>query len=555
MTKKQTTTISVLILTAFVLGALVCGRLWFRLDFTKDKLYTISEVSRNLYNEIPDQVQIHFYLSDKLKAMHPLPGEIVDLLREYTAYSRGKIKLTVRDPVKANLVELMEQAGIMPQQMQTMEQDQASIMTIYSGIIIEYLGMYDVLPWVFALETLEYDLTSRIRALVQERSRHLGILVGDNNPRLWNEEYRYLQSFLAQAGYRFRQVYPGEELTETLPALFVLGGVETLDETALYQIDRYIQNGGRVLFSVKSVFIDKEGGMEARLMYDNGLLEMISSYGVTLLPEIAMDRKALRMQYQTRTQSGAMQIRITQNPQWIGVENGNPEHPLGANFSGLDLFWASPLTLNAPRGVTAEYLFKTTTGGWSMREQFLTDPGISYFMERDADETTGEKILGASLSGIFPSWFAGKPKPEPLGEDAPELADMPETAKPARIIVIGETDFIIPFLNYIDWQRNFNFIIQAADWLSNDDDIIGIRSRGTGSGRLDKITDPMQRIAAMKAAQVINVFVIPLLVVLAGVLLAVMRKTKAQPRTVSINDADKTEKSDDDGVKEGHDDV
>jgi hypothetical protein len=45
----------------------------------------------------------------------------------------------------------------------------------------------------------------------------------------------------------------------------------------------------------------------------------------------------------------------------------------------------------------------------------------------------------------------------------------------------------------------------------------------------------------MKAAQAINVIVIPLLVVLAGVFLAVMRKTKAQSRTVSD--------------KESHDDV
>jgi ABC-type uncharacterized transport system involved in gliding motility auxiliary subunit len=151
-------------------------------------------------------------------------------------------------------------------------------------------------------------------------------------------------------------------------------------------------------------------------------------------------------------------------------------------------------------------------------------------MERDADETSGQKILGASLTGIFPSWFAGKPKPEPPEEGFPELPDMPDIAKPARIIVIGETDFIIPFLQYIDWQRNFNFIIQAADWLSNDDDIIGIRSRGTGSGRLDRITDPVQRAAAMRTAQIINVFVIPILVVLAGVLLAVRRRRKGVSR-------------------------
>jgi ABC-type uncharacterized transport system involved in gliding motility auxiliary subunit len=160
----------------------------------------------------------------------------------------------------------------------------------------------------------------------------------------------------------------------------------------------------------------------------------------------------------------------------------------------------------------------------------LTNPEISYLMERDADETSGQKILGASLTGIFPSWFAGKPKPEPLEEGYPELPDMPDRAKPARIVVVGETDFLTSFMNVTGAHQNLNFLVQVVDWLSNDDDIIGIRSRGTGSGRLDRITDPVQRGAAMRAAQVINVFIIPLLVVLAGVLLALRRRRKGVSR-------------------------
>ncbi|MDR0291022.1 MAG: GldG family protein [Treponema sp.] len=531
MTKKQTATISILVLIIIALSFMVSRRLWFRLDLTKDRMYTISAVSRNLHSEIPDQIRITYYLSDKLKSIHPLPGEIEDLLKEYAGFSKGKIQLTVRDPAKAKLTDQVEQLGIMPQQIQTMEEDQSSVMTVYTGIVIEYLDEIDVLPVVFSLETLEYDLTSRIRALVRGSSRLLGVIAADN-PMRWNEQYRQLQNAYMQAGYQLRHIAPGQDIPETVPALIVLGGAETLDEAALYQIDRYIQNGGKALFTAKSVDVNTEGSLEARLVDDGGLLNMLSTYGATILPEIAMDRSSLTMQYQTRSPNGAIMMRITRYPQWFRVlgENGNPAHPVSSRFSGLDLYWASPIQLSAPYGVEADYLFTSTPEAWSMREPFLTSPEALYLLERDAAETKGTKILGASLAGIFPSWFADRPKPQreydpELGEE--ELPDMPLQPKAARILVVGNTEFATSFMNATNGQRNLEFLIQAADWLCNDDDIIGIRSRESQSGRLDRIIDPAKKAAAIRMAKAVNVFVVPSLVIIAGILLALRRRQKA----------------------------
>ena len=524
MTKKQATILSALTLLALVLTVMVSRRLWFRLDLTKGKSYTISAVSRNLHNEIPDQVRITYFLSDKLRAIHPIPGEIEDLLKEYTAYSRGKIRLTVKDPAKANAAGEVEQFGIMPQQIQTVEQDQASLITVYSGLLIEYLDEIDVMPSVFSLETLEYDLTSRIRSMVRGSSRMLGVVLGDNFRR-WNEDYRQLQGAFMQAGYQLRLIPPGADIADTVPALLVLGGVEGLDETALYQIDRYLQTGGRALFTVKGVRVETSGDLEGRLLDDQGLLAMLSSYGVTVLPEIVMDRSALTMQYQTRSPNGMIQIRMTRNPQWIRVlrENSNPDHPVSAHFTGLDMYWASPLSLNAPEGVEAGRLFTTTADAWSMREPYNVNPEIPYLLERDSSETRGRKILGASLAGVFPSWFAGIPKP---WQEEGELPDMPFEPKAGRIIVVGDTEFATSFISVSGGQRNLDFLVQAADWLGNDDDIIGIRSRESGSGRLDRIIEPEKRAAAMRTAQAVNVFIVPLLVVLAGIAIALRRRAR-----------------------------
>ena len=528
VTKKQTTIITILSIIAFLLALTVTGRIWFRLDLTKNRAYTISKVSRNIYKELPDPVSITYYLSNKLRTVLPAPGEVEDTLREFAAHSRGKVRLVVRDPINAGL-QSVEAFGLQPRQVPVFEQDETGYITVYSGIVIEYLDKMDVLPWVISTETLEYDLTSRIRAMVNEKERWIGVIVGDSY-RQWKDDFSYLNSVLSGAGYRARTFFPGEEIPDNTPALFVFGGVEELDDWALYRIDRYIQLGGKVLFAAKGVFVDTfQGSLEPRLQRDLGLLDMIASYGIIIRPELALDRNALRLQFQTRLQSGATQYRIVRYPLWISVqgENGNSRHPVSSGFSGLDLYWASPLELAASASIDALSLFTSSKEGWTMREELNTNPETPFKLEREAEETRGEKILGASLSGVFTSFFKGASKPVREGSTE-ELPDMPEYARPSRIIVIGETDFATNMLGITEAVHNLDFLLRAADWLANDDDVIGIRSRQPQTKRFDKISDPADRAAVMRFVKIFNTFVVPLSVLAAGFVVAYRRKKRAQ---------------------------
>lgn len=542
MTKRQTTIITSLSVIAFILAIMTSGRFWFRLDFTKNRAYTISKVSRNLYKELPDPVNITYYLSGKLKTVIPTPQEIEDTLREYAAYSRGKIILTVRDPVKSNLSAVVEELGLQPRQAQIVDKDQDSFVTVYSGIVIEYLDKVEVLPWVVTTDTLEYDLISRIRSMVRDSERLIGVITGDSF-RQWNEDFSYLNNILTEAGFRVRWIFQGDEIPDNLPALFVFGGAEGLDEWALYRIDRYIQLGGKVLFAVKGIFIDTlYGSLEARRQEDRGLLDMIASYGAIIRPELVLDRSALTLQYQSRTQSGGVQYRIVRYPLWIAVlgENGNADHPVSANFTGLDLFWPSPLELHPVPNVEAVPLFTSSSEAWLQRETLYTNPEIPYLLEIEAAETKGTKILGASLSGIFPSFFRGADKPVREGSEE-ELPDMPRQAGTSRLIVIGDTDFATNIINATRAVHNLDFLLRAADWLVSEDDIVGIRNRQPQTGRFDKITDIERRIAAMRFSEILNVGLIPVFVIVSGLFISSRRRRRsrnAQNAAVKENSGD-----------------
>jgi ABC-type uncharacterized transport system involved in gliding motility auxiliary subunit len=535
MTKKQTIIITTLSIVAFILAMMVSGRFWLRFDLTRNKAHTISQVSRNLHRELSDPVHITYYVSDRLRTFIPAPGDVEDTLREYAAHSRGRIRLSVSDPVREGRARVVEELGLVPRQVRNIERDQASLITVYSGIVIEYLDRVEVLPWVISTETLEYDLTSRIRSMINNTELSIGIIIGDSFRILG--DFGFLHTTLTNAGYRVRIISPGEEIPDNLPGLFVFGGVEDLDEWALYRIDRYIQLGGRVMFAVKGIYVDIHDTLDARHQNDLGLLDMIVSYGVIVRPELALDRNALSMQFHVMSPMGGTQIRIARYPLWIAVlsENGNWEHPVSAGFSGLDLYWASPLELLPPPSVRAVPLVKSSPEAWVMRERFHTNPEIPYLLELDAIETMGTLILGASLTGVFPSFFEGSPKP--VREDFPspgreELPDMPNFAGESRIIVIGDTDFATSMITATQnitrgEVHNLDFLLRIADWLVNDDDIIGIRSRQAQPGRFDRISDPSRRVAAMRFSQIVNVGLIPLLVIVAGLTYASQRRKYA----------------------------
>jgi gliding-associated putative ABC transporter substrate-binding component GldG len=527
MNRKQCAILAAFTLAVFLLAFLVSQRVFFRLDLTKNKAYTISDVSRSLYTEIPDQVRITYFISDKLTSIHPLPGEIADLLREYAAYSHGRIQVTLRDPVKANLVEAVESLGIQGQQIETVEQDQASIATVYTGILIEYLDMTEVLPAVFSLDTLEYDLTSRIRAMIRGTEREAGILLGDSQKQ-WAKDYAYLDQALTGSGYKLRVIVPTEVISPSLPMLLVFGGAGELDDWDLYRIDHYIQNGGKVFFALETAAVDMERGAGVRLLEDKGLLAMLASYGAHVKPSLVLDRASLTLPFQSSGPGGQTQIRFIRYPFFISVLNqsGNSQHPVTSGFDGIDLFWASPIELVPVSGVEETTLFTTTDEAWLQTENFSINPDQGYSFNLEEDATRGVYILGAALSGKFPSWFTGRPKPAREGTDT-ELPDMPAEAGDSRIIVIGDTDFGSSYIQYTRSQRNLDFFIKAVDWLGNDDDIIGIRSRQPSSLRLDKITDGEKRAAAMLFARILNVVLIPLAVIALGLLIALRRRRLA----------------------------
>jgi gliding-associated putative ABC transporter substrate-binding component GldG len=529
MKKRAEILVFLLGLAIILLAALNSSRFFARLDLTESKAFSISRVSKKLFQEIPEQVYITYYVSEKLRKLYSFPQQVEDLLLEYAAYSRGKIRVESLDPLAAGEVARAEQFGVYPQQIEVVERDERSLAKIYTGIVIQYLDRHETIPLAVRTDALEYELTSRIRKAVTGEERVVGILLGDAQRDL-QQEYGRLTNALS-ADFRVLPLRPGEDVPAEVDVLFVIGNGD-LDEFELFPIDQYLMRGGRALFAVDGVRVDFMRGLLASKLQNNPTLEMLGSYGVKVEPELVLDKYCQNFRLPTQILGQVMWQVLDKYPYWITVagQYASQDNPITAHFNGLDLYWASPLTLSAGAGASVEPLVTTTPDGWTLdQEPFDTNPEQARMMLFTEPENKGSRVLAASLRGELGSFFRGKAIPKREGESR-SWQSITEAAKDARLVVVGDADFASNLMDFTEAEYNLGFLTNTAEWLSNSEDLLAIKTRLARDVRLNRIQEPTRRLAAVLTTEIVNVAVIPLAVIAFGIVRLLLRRKKSATR-------------------------
>ncbi len=509
--------ILILVLIIFVLVGMNTNRFFARIDLTENKEFTISKVSRELFQEIPERVNIIYFVSDKLRQLYTFPQRIIDLLNEYAAYSHGKIVVTVVDPTKTGDTNMAQQLGVLPQQIEVIEKNERSVAMVYTGIVIEYLDRHETLPVISTTDTLEYELTSKIRKVVRNEHKKIGIVIG--NPDRPYDSYRTLVSQLS-ANFEVSEIKPGTEIPSDLSILMVIGN-GGLDDYDVFPIDQYLMNGGKVLFLVDGVKIDMRGNLAASKIEKSAVLDMLKAYGIDVKRELLLDKYNKNFRIPRQLFGQTMWQIIGKYPEWITIasQNVSRTNPITARFQGLDLYWASPLKWEKKEGLNAEALVKTTKEAWVLKEKFETNPYRGDMLNYIGTENRGQYTVAYAVKGNFPSYFSGKPVPKREGEKNvwDNSKERKDKSNDTRIIVIGDSDFASSLFQYTDAFYNLDFVENCSNWLSNDEDLLSIKTRVVRDMRLNKIQDEKKRITVALLAQLVNVVLVPLLVVLYGV--------------------------------------
>ena len=149
--------------------------LFFRLDLTKNKIYSISKASKTVVSTLSEPLTIKVFFTKDLPAPHNTTEQYLhDLLAEYAIYANryfnygfydvspdeGDISETTRENQK-----LANNYGIHPIQIQAVEKDEVKFKRAYMGLVIIHGDLIDRLTTITTTDGLEYQLTTAIQKL------------------------------------------------------------------------------------------------------------------------------------------------------------------------------------------------------------------------------------------------------------------------------------------------------------------------------------------------------------------------------------------------------
>jgi ABC-2 type transport system permease protein len=483
------------------------GRWYLRLDLTRSKAYSISPVSRDLLRGIPEQVHITYFLSDTLRSLSASPGRVIDLLHEYAAESRGKVAVTVADPEKTGQGENARHFGILPQQIQVIQQNEQRTAEVYSGIAIDYLDRYTSLPAVFSPDGLEYSLSFAVRKVLAGRRIVVGVIVGEPG-KSFSSDFDTLKTGLSR-DYSLHEYLPGDPIPPEVDVLLVAGGTRWGPQE-LRPLETYIMNGGKVLFAVKGLEVRTAGAFSASAVGKSQILDMIESYGVKVGRDMVLDTASRDYRLPQQKPNGQIGWEtIGRYPPWVSIQGPSVSsaNPVTARFTGLDLLWPVALSTVPREGVRVETLVSTSRTAWTQAEPFVLNP----YKVAQRGTPSGQFALAFALTGAFPGSFPGVAA---------------RRSVPTRMIVVGDSDFLTDLMQFSDSLSNILFVENAVLWLSGNSDLLSIKTRASTEGKLDAIQDPAARARLILGAEILNVVIVPLAAVLLGLLLRARRKEK-----------------------------
>ncbi|MDY0207031.1 MAG: Gldg family protein [Pseudomonas sp.] len=494
-----------LIAVAFVGFNMLSNSLFknIQLDFTEQRLYTLSDGTKQLLSELQEPISLQYFYSNKATRDVPMlrnyAQRVEELLQSYERMADGKLQLEVIDPEAFSEDE--DRAAALGLQAVPLEQDGAQL---YFGVAAtNQQGDTQVIPF-FALdqeELLEYELSRLISSVAQTERPVIGLLSAlPLNGGFDMQAGQPLPSWTILED--IRQQFQLESLNadiDLIPAhvsTLLLVHPKNLSEATQYAIDQFVLGGGKLLAFVDP-YSEADTGMNAsgEMATDKSsdLPELFKAWGVRMLPGQVLGDGAYAMSVGVGPQQ-----RAVRHPGWLTL----PKKALDSS----DVLTSQLDTLNVATAGILEPLEGAKTQFTPLlhsSEYAMPFSAQRFAMLQNPEELlaelepTGERyVLAARISGPAQTAFA-------QGIEGREQGL--RSADNINVIIVADSDMLSDrmWVNVQDFfgQRlpqpfadNGSFTINALDNLSGSDALISIRSRGNFN-RPFTMLDDLQRSA------------------------------------------------------------
>ncbi|MDY6970780.1 MAG: Gldg family protein [Thermodesulfobacteriota bacterium] len=172
-------------LVIIILVNIVGVTLFFRIDLTKNNIYSISEASKKVVSTLSEPLTINVFFTRNLPAPHNNTERYIhDLLEEYANYANRYFNYRFYDvspdegdmhPETKENRELAKGYGIFPVQIQAIEEDEVKFQKAYMGLVLIHGDLIEKIPTITSTDGLEYRLTTAMRKLNNKVSALLNL--------------------------------------------------------------------------------------------------------------------------------------------------------------------------------------------------------------------------------------------------------------------------------------------------------------------------------------------------------------------------------------------
>ncbi|MBT8137086.1 MAG: Gldg family protein [Gammaproteobacteria bacterium] len=480
-----------------------------RLDLTENRLYTISEGTRNVLRKIDEPINVYFFYSETearaAPSLRPYAVRVREMLEEFSQHAGDKLRLRVIDPLPFSEEEdEASQFGL--QALPT-----ASGASIYMGLAAtNSVGDEQIIPFFDPSKeaTLEYDLAKLIYTLANPKKPVVGLMSslpmgGDFNPQTRQPSPPWVIDEQIDSLFEMRDLSPTvTAIDEEIDVLMLVHPKGLSDET-LYGIDQFILRGGKAL-----VFVDPHAEIDQPAQDPNNpaaafaasrsssLERLFGAWGIAVPAAEVLGDDVLALQVSTRPgMPPARHLALL----GLTTDELNQDDVVTSGMTSVNLGLAGYISAREDAPVELLPLMQTTDQAGTIpvdRVRFLADPGTL----RDAFSISGEKYtIAARVSGTVPSAFAdGAPG------DGDTEGHLAASDGPINVVVVADVDLLgDQFWARVQsffgqriitaWAGNGDFVINALDNLTGSSDLIGIRSRATYRRPFDRVEELERR--------------------------------------------------------------
>ena len=476
-----------------------------RWDATKEKLYSISDASKSVITKIKNPVTIKLFYSKgveniPLQLKHFAP-RLVDFLKEYKNYGKDNLKLEIYNPKPdSEEEEWAQQYGIQGIDLPTGD-------TIYFGMVVMAADQEETIPFMDPSreEHLEYDITHAISKVQSPEKPKIGVLSGiqifgnpasplpmpgeppESPPWYFLDELR--------KSYEISELSMSADKIDDDLDLLIMVFTKALGEKLQYAVDQYVLKGGRLIVFVDPFAMSDAGPGDTSFA---SLPKLFKAWGVK------MDETMAILDFGYATQFMNRNNQIVENPVWLSLDQNafNKDKVITSQLENMLVAISGAVMKQEKPGITYTPLIQS-----SPSSQLINRFEIRQKLEKlrhDFQPTDDRYDIAVSLNGTFETAFPDGPPASLADKTSGHLA---KGIKESTVIIVADVDMIHDN-NYVEHRRfmgydvsqvyndNLNFLLNACELLTGNQELINIRTRGKFERPFTKVLDLQKKAQA-----------------------------------------------------------